>query len=180
MSSTWMRQRVHRNDHLQLKVGKGLRNQYSDLFFESLLSTTGVDGKSGNKLRTYRLIKQHYAVEPYLTKKVSFCVARGITKLRVSAHDLAIETGRRRRPPVPANERYCTFCPGQIEDEIHFVTQCTYYRCERQKLYNVCNIQPTGHNEKEIFCTLMCSDQKHVLNSLGNFILAAFKKRNSV
>ena len=46
-----------------------------------------------------------------------------ITKLRISAHNLMIETGRYKRPnKVPLENRVCDLC-GTIENEIHFVMQ---------------------------------------------------------
>jgi hypothetical protein len=43
-----------------------------------------------------------------------------LTKIRVSAHSLAIETWRYSRPKIPASERFCKFCKNVMEDEKHF------------------------------------------------------------
>ena len=43
-----------------------------------------------------------------------------LTKLRVSSHQLAIETGRYNKPAsLPVEKRLCIHC-GKIEDEEHF------------------------------------------------------------
>ena len=55
-----------------------------------------------------------------------------VTKLRLSNHRLAIETGRHHE--VPRDERFCTFCPGHIEDEFHFLFECTALRHLRGSL----------------------------------------------
>ena len=178
MDNIWVRQKVNRDENIQVKVRNALKSQYSNIFFDRLNMTTGTTGKTGNKLRTYKLVKNEYEAEHYLTRGLSFRVARAIAKLRLSAHDLAIETGRRARPHVPASERYCKFCTGQVEDEIHFLIQCPMYQSERQQLYNVFKIdRPTSMDVIETFRILMCSDQTEELNSLGNFILNAFNLR---
>mgnify|MGYP006906297622 CR=1 FL=1 len=40
-----------------------------------------------------------------------------ITKLRISAHSLSIETGRYARPTIPSNERFCKFCTGNTDTQ---------------------------------------------------------------
>ena len=79
---------------------------------------------AGNKMRTYKLFKQVFHIEPYLlcVKLPKHRVA--LTKLRVSSHHLAIETGRFHKPSaLPVQERLCTTC-GKIEDEILFICEC--------------------------------------------------------
>jgi hypothetical protein len=44
-----------------------------------------------------------------------------LTKLKLSAHSLAIETGRYCKPTIPANERFCKACKDKVEDEHHFL-----------------------------------------------------------
>ena len=55
-----------------------------------------------------------------------------ITKIRISAHSLAIETGRYCKPKILANERFCKFCKDQVEDEIHFLLHCPLYKDIRE------------------------------------------------
>ena len=50
-----------------------------------------------NKLKTYSTIKEAFALEPYLTQS-PLSIRRDITKLRISCHPLAIETGRYSKP----------------------------------------------------------------------------------
>jgi hypothetical protein len=56
-----------------------------------------------------------------------------LTKIRVSAHSLAIETGRYSRPKIPASERFCKFCKNVMEDEKHFILNCPQYATLRGK-----------------------------------------------
>ena len=47
-----------------------------------------------------------------------------LSKLRISAHKLAIEGGRYLN--IPKHERICTACnSGEVEDEEHFLLNCS-------------------------------------------------------
>jgi hypothetical protein len=41
--------------------------------------------------------------------------------IRISAHQLATETGRYMKPPLPVPERFCKNCKNKVEDEKHFI-----------------------------------------------------------
>ena len=78
------------------------------------------EGKKGsNKLRTYKLFKENFQLEYYLT-----AVATVRYRIRVSCHRLVIETGWYQKPTsLPINQRVCTLC-NQVEDEIHLICIC--------------------------------------------------------
>jgi hypothetical protein len=59
-----------------------------------------------------------------------------LTKLRLSAHSLAIKTGRYCKPTIPANER---FCKDKVEDEHHFFIECPIYNSVRDKFFTLFN-----------------------------------------
>ena len=61
------------------------------------------------KLRTYCKIKEHFRYEDYLDD-LKFCERSLVTKLRISAHNFRIETGRHTRPITPLEERNCMQC----------------------------------------------------------------------
>ena len=63
------------------------------------------------------------------------CIA--LTKLRVSSHCLAIETGRYHKPTsLPVDQRLCAEC-GVLEDEVHFLCDCVRYSFLREDLFSV-------------------------------------------
>ena len=47
-----------------------------------------------------------------------------LAKLRLSDHQLHIQTSRQTRPKTPQNLRTCKKCPEHVEDEAHFLLQC--------------------------------------------------------
>ena len=83
------------------------------------------EGKKGsNKLKTYKLFKKNFQLEYYLTAVATVKYRIGLTRIRVSCHRLAIETGRYQKPTsLPINQRLCILC-NQVEDEIHLVCIC--------------------------------------------------------
>ena len=76
-------------------------------------------------------IKKDISFEPYLSSALTRGERILIIK-RTSDHDLEIEKGRRHRPVIPRENRICRFCNNnQIEDEIHFIFECTPYEPQK-------------------------------------------------
>lgn len=81
------------------------------------------------KLNTYKNGKDCTGFEKYMS-----CVAIdshriALTRLRCSAHKLAIEEARFRN--IERSNRKCIYCQMNIiEDEYHFLLVCSYYRDE--------------------------------------------------
>jgi len=92
------------------------------------------------KLRTYRQLKTTLHFEHYL--KMRDREARTVmTRLRGGTNELRIETGRwgitNRDRPLDVNERRCMICwSGEIEDETHFVLDCSVYEDLRCKMFH--------------------------------------------
>ena len=119
LSSTFNSPQIISSFHQRLK----------DIYLQSFIS----EMRNNNKLRTYRLLKNTYHEEKYL-KIPNIQHRTAITKLRISSHKLHIEKGRHNH--IPLQERICQYCElDEIEDEYHFVANCTLYRTERESLY---------------------------------------------
>ncbi len=112
--------------------------KFEDAFWLVIQANTGADGGSGNKLRTYALMKSSFECEKYLVapmpNKYKVCMAR----LRLSCHKLEIETGCYHKPYAkPAHERICRQSPsGRAEGESHFLFSCEKYDTLRKRLYS--------------------------------------------
>ena len=87
--------------------------------------------KKSCKLRTYALFKTDIGLEPYLLNIKNFDMRSKVTKFRLSNHKLRIETGRYEK--IPKQERFCPFCPTEVEDEYHFLLNCPSFRHLRQQ-----------------------------------------------
>ena len=90
--------------------------------------------REGSKLRTYAHIKTDIGKELYLKKITNIRERIMFTKFRLSNHSLMIEKGRYNTNNDRVN-RFSPFCPGKIEDEIHFLMKCPCFNSHRKLLY---------------------------------------------
>ena len=59
-----------------------------------------------------------------------------LAQFRLGILPINIETGRFTAPPTPVENRICTVCDqNSVENEIHFLIECTLYNTERQALF---------------------------------------------
>ena len=129
----------------------------------------------GNKLRTYKLLKSDYKMELYLYFIRDHEIRRNLAKLRCSNHSLLIESGRYLKLEIA--DRVCKRC-NRVEDETHFLIECSLYTFTRQKFYKDNNIS-VENESKETFITLMKTKDKQLLVNLANFRLFRNKKGTS-
>ena len=136
-------------------VYKRLFQQLVDNFNETSLERIKEDS---SKLRTYGLVKTEIGMEDYLKWVKNVNIRSHVTKLRLSNHRLAIETGRHN--DVSRDERFCTFCPRHIEDEFHFLFECTALRHLRGSLIDpvIEGISGFQYFSKEIKLKTLLSD----------------------
>ena len=71
------------------------------------------------KQRTFMKFKLTHDYENYLANVRNINHRVAITKLRLSNHKLAIETGRYVKPYQPPDQRICPLCKTGLEDEEH-------------------------------------------------------------
>ena len=83
-------------------------------------------------LRTYSKFKSDFIIEPYLYLKDSRH-RKALSRLRASSHHLEIERGRHAHKPI--HTRICKYC-NLIEDEQHFLVDCSIYTPERAILFD--------------------------------------------
>ena len=111
-----------------------IRQRLKDIELQRWLSEinndTRKDANQSNKMRTYRLFKtiDNYKCEDYLHQVTNMRHWIALTKLWLSNHKLAIETGRYSRPFKKPAERICPICKIEMEDEYHFLNICPAYQ----------------------------------------------------
>ena len=82
--------------------------------------------EASTKADTYRTFKMDMRFENYLSHpKRKERVA--MTKLRISDHKLMVEKGRHAHPIIPREDRKCHMCTTEVENEVHFLTDCKIY-----------------------------------------------------
>ena len=123
-------------------------------------------GINKNKLRTFRKFKLTHDYENYLTNVRNINHRVAITKLRLSNHKLAIETGRYVKPYQPPDQRICPLCKTGLEDEEHFLMNCIAYRDPRRELFNTLkketNLILDSMTPSSAFTTYMIASAKEI------------------
>ena len=83
----------------------------------------------------YRVYKTTINLSPYLELVYVKSHREALCRLLTSSHILHVESGRwNRNPTLPRERRYCYNCIDKIEDEFHFVFECTIYNLLRRQL----------------------------------------------
>lgn len=135
------------------------------------------------KLRTYCTFKNDFVMENYVLIH-DLRTRRCFSKLRISAHGLAIETGRYCRPPTPAENRFCILCKNHsIEDEYHMVMECPQYVNERDSFikeitsFSIVKFEPT----RSVFIQIMnyIQGDTEFSGSVCKYINACFVRRDA-
>jgi dihydroorotate dehydrogenase len=124
----------------------------------------------------YYFNKYKYNNEPeaYVLANMSKRKRSIIAQFRSGVLPLMIETGRFRG--IEVQSRICPACRGNVEDEFHFLIQCTAYQNSREVLYqkiseNFEGLENMDDLEKFIFININCQ------MLVGSFLLSAWEQR---
>ena len=78
----------------------------------------------------------NFCYEPYLDN-LNVNIRVNMTRLRLSAHNLRVASGRYSKPQVPYQERYCQCCnTTDIEDVYHLRLLCPSYTDAKTQYIN--------------------------------------------
>jgi hypothetical protein len=133
----------------------------------------------GNKLRTYRLFKNNFAIESYFN--LDNFNRNILIRFRISAHSLEIEKGRHQN--IPLNERICKLCKLEIEDEIHCLLQCPIlnsFRTEAmQQISDICKIFASLDNKSK-FIWLLSNENIIIINIVIKLLMSLTETRTKL
>jgi len=121
----WMKPEAYNIDYIVNQLRLRLQDTYIQKWFNSI--------ENNSKLSFLSKSKECYEQETYLYDINNFEIRKAITQLRISSHKLNIETGRYYN--VAPDQRFCPFCPKHIEDEFHFLMECSRYAILRNELF---------------------------------------------
>ena len=119
-SHVWTNQSTFSKRRLVFAVCKKLDENYLNFWRSSIFDDS--NSNHGNKLRTYRNLKDKYAVNTYLKLDIDKNIIKIFTKIKISNSKLAIEQGRFHKTPV--ENRIRPLCKVDVEDEYHFTMIC--------------------------------------------------------
>ena len=134
-----------------------------------------------SKLRTYVRFKTDFGIEPYLLISFKRKVRSYISQFRCGILPLRVETGRFGTHYIPENERLCNFCnSGNIENEYHFVFDCTIYEIYRTELFdNMYNIYPdlnTLNRDEQMKCFM----SREGIKIFSHYLSTSYELRQSI
>ena len=84
----------NRSGHFPDKIFK---KRFKTKFLDQWKNELRINGDQDKKLRNYVPFKSEFRFENYIHIVKDFTIRKNITRLRISAHNLAIEKGRRKR-----------------------------------------------------------------------------------
>ena len=168
-------------DDLPLTLEKSMKKHYSDFWKHRLnLART-----TGGKLEFYASFKSDLAIESYLS--LPFPHRKSLCKFRICNHKLEIETGRYAKPKIDRQLRFCKHCTGGVvEDEIHFIFDCPYYRFERSELSSALrdlvgvDINSSVPFKSDLLSNLLKSNDKTVQIAMSKFMKLACERSSSI
>ena len=165
-----------------------VRSKFDTFWIDKIkeVKTNNIDNLDHNKLRVYRLLKSSFKTEPYVDIVRNRNQRSSLTRLRISAHNLATEIGRRARPVTPFNQRFCAYCKTDqvsnksIDTEQHFLLFCDRFENTRKCFFaKISNMNPlfTNLNPEQKFLTLLCPTNPRQTKVVNRFIKFMFEKR---
>ena len=135
------------------------------------------------KALTYNQIKNVVKNEKYLMIITNREHRVVLSTLRLSDHMLMIEKGRHSRPKIAREDRFCKYCEGKIENEVHFTAECSKYQSERELFFmevesKVPNFRVLNTNERFIF--LFTQEEPNLLKLTAKMLYNWYKIRSEL
>ena len=163
-----------------LQQGVGNQNAFVSLFKQRVTDNFIQNWHSRLENSSRAIFYKTIAVfqfQPYLENINIMKFSHVFSKLRVSSHRLAIETGRWVRPtPIPVGERKCFTCQT-LEDEYHFVLECPVYsQIRKQYIARHYWTQPSLYK----FIELINTTSINCCRKLCVYIYKAFELRSEL
>ena len=101
-----------------------------------------------------------------------------VTRIRLSAHKLEIETERYNE--VDKDDRICQYCrSGKVGSEYHFIFRCPNNREERGAFFAELGEQNavSETEEMQLLQNMFTKNDKSSINALGKFLRASWDRR---
>jgi len=137
------------------KIASATMDMFVGTWRANIDKETGPSGRGRNKLRTYKLLKNNFNTEKYVTcSHVPRKHKSAYTKFRCGVAPLRLETGR--YDGTPLDLRICPLCKLAVESEIHVMFHCQFYQNIREdvlpRAYEInTNFSNLSNEEKLVF-----------------------------
>ena len=110
---------------------------------------------------------------------------KSFTRLRISAHNLRIETGRHTYPKTAVEDRLCRHC-DTLDDELHFILKCSKstdsVSARQTFMTDLAALHPDTRqmNDNDKFKFIMSSEDLDTCLLLQKLIVRLVKNRGSL
>ena len=155
-------------------ISNKLFKKLVEMFHETTLSAI----QTSSKMKTLALLKSTPGKEQYLSDITNSKHRSALTRLRLSAHRLEIETGRYTVPKTQAENRYCAHCQFEgnkaVEDEIHFLIKCPMLNKLREELLPPQILRDESMSDEQKFVEIMIN---YDIKMTAKFVFLAFNER---
>jgi len=149
-----------------------LRQRLQDIFIQEWHSRLDLSSRAS----LYRHLSNIFCYKSYLDTISVNKFRISLTRLRIAAHRLLIETGRWVKPnPIALENRKCITC-NLIEDEFHFIIVCPMYASIRHYIPKYYTNNPSMFK----FIELLNNSSELVVRRLALYCFKAFEIRNSI
>ena len=162
---TFLREQFDFNFNYFPTIKRRIRDQYIQTWNEEVTSMS--------KLDYFRNFKPNFEYEDYLNIIMNDSLRKYFTRLRLSSHDLEIESGRYHG--ISRNDRVCKLCSQKVvESEYHFLLCCPKYYDLRRNFF-----RHSSWPTLQKFNSLMSTSRKTTLYNICKFIKEASAVRKN-
>ena len=172
-------------DTIAKKISNIIESKFS-LFWKQEISRIKLgpnDTTDRNKLRFYKTLKSSFSIEPYISSIQNRNQRAWISRIRLSAHRLCIETGRYTQPITPVCERVCKYCEtGSIDDENHLIN-CPKFSTKTNCLFgkiSAFNPEFLILNNQDKILSLLCPVNPKIAKLFNKYIGIIFNARTRI
>ena len=153
----------------------------SELLINNYCNKWKLDYMHVPKLRTYCKFKDSFCAESYLTMNINRKCRSYCAQLRCGILPLRIETGRYGSNYIPEEERVCNICnSGDIENEYHFIFDCSAFNEIRQQLFIKMSVLFTNFQHCDRNNRMKLFMHKDGIKCFCDYLLKAFDLRKSL
>ena len=134
---------------------------------------------------SYGFMKKEYSIEKYLEYVPKPSYRSIITKFRLNAHRLRINSGayENKGSPIPTELRTCMFCESNaVENESHFILECKKYENIRLDfIENFSNYHKnfSSLSIKEKTLIILNNQNKSTAHMVGKYLHEIYYLRNN-
>ena len=184
------------------KILSLLKSKFDGFWLNKIneFKASDADNLDHNKLRVYRQFKASFTAEPYINLVRNRNQRSSLTRIRISAHNLATELLRRTRPVTPLCRRQTKPSDPEaatsqgaensnlsgktfVDSEQHFMLHCDVFKNTRSCLFEKLSAIMPGFkqlSDQNKLSTLMCPTTPRVAKLVNRFIKFMFQKRESI